>query len=81
MSSSRRLASPRPARVDPDGDGRPRSLGQVGVAALREEWVVEDRWWAGRPLRRRYFELVLADGRDEVVFRDLVSGSWFSQRD
>jgi hypothetical protein len=50
------------------------------VDTVCEEWVVEDRWWTGRPLRRRYFELVLTDGRNIVVFRDLVDGGWFSQR-
>jgi hypothetical protein len=52
----------------------------VPVAHERERWVVEDRWWTGRPVRRRYFELVLADGRDVVVFQDLASGRWFEQR-
>lgn len=52
----------------------------VPVAHERERWVVEDRWWTGRPLRRRYFELVLADGRDVVVFQDLATGRWFEQR-
>jgi hypothetical protein len=52
----------------------------VAVEAVREEWVVEDRWWTPRPLRRRYFELVLANGRNSVVFRDLVEGKWLSQR-
>lgn len=37
---------------------------------VREEWLVEDGWWSGRPLRRRYFEVVLGDGRNVVVFRD-----------
>jgi hypothetical protein len=50
------------------------------VDSVREEWVVEDRWWTGRPLRRRYFEVVLLDGRNVVVFRDLVGGGWFLQR-
>ena len=48
--------------------------------AVAEEWVVEDRWWTGRPLRRRYFELVLAGGRNVVVFLDLGGGGWFEQR-
>ena len=47
---------------------------------VREQWVVEDRWWTSKPLRRRYFELVLDDGRNVVVFRDLVSRRWFAQR-
>jgi hypothetical protein len=50
------------------------------VETVREEWTVEDRWWSEEPLRRRYFELVLADGRDVVVFRELAGGRWFSQR-
>jgi len=51
------------------------------VEAVVEDWVVEDRWWTGRPLRRRYLELVLVDGRNTVVFHDLVGGRWFVQRD
>jgi hypothetical protein len=79
-AGSRRLGAPRPAAVEFDERGAPAALGGVGVDAVREEWVVEDRWWTGRPLRRRYFELVLIDGRNVVVFRDLVGGGWFLQR-
>ena len=80
MSASRRLGTPRPADVAASPDGAPRAVGGAPVDAVREEWVVEDRWWTARPLRRRYFEVVLADGRDIVVFRDLVRGTWFEQR-
>ncbi len=79
-SVSRPLALPRPARVEAGPGGRPAALSGVPVINVREEWVVEDRWWTGRPLRRRYFELVLDDGRCAVVFRDLVAGSWATQR-
>jgi hypothetical protein len=77
---SRRLGAPRPATVRPGAGGAPEALGEIEVDTVREEWVVEDRWWTSRPLRRRYFELVLADGRNTVVFRDLVDGGWFEQR-
>ena len=76
----RRLYVPRPVKVEADEAGRPISIDGVAVEAVREEWVVEDRWWTGRPLRRRYFEVVLLDGRNVVVFRDLVGGGWFLQR-
>jgi hypothetical protein len=79
-AGSRRLGAPRAAAVEPDEHGVPASVGAVEVDSVREEWVVEDRWWTGRPLRRRYFELVLIDGRNVVVFRDLVGGNWFLQR-
>ena len=58
----------------------PLAVGTMAVEAVREEWVVEDRWWTSAPLRRRYFELVLADGSCVVVFRELESGRWFTQR-
>ena len=77
---SKRLAVPRPASVRAGPGGVPVAVGAAPVEALREDWVVEDRWWTGRPVRRRYFELVLADGRNVVVFRDLEAGRWLMQR-
>lgn len=72
------LYAPRPAHVRTDAVGRPAGVAGVAVEAVREEWLVEDRWWTPEPVRRHYFELVLADGRCEVVFCD--GKSWFSQR-
>ncbi|MBA2506414.1 MAG: hypothetical protein H0V29_10800 [Thermoleophilaceae bacterium] len=80
MSSLRRLEMPRPAQVSTGANGLPVGFAGVRVEAVVEDWVVEDRWWTGRPLRRRYLELVLADGRDVVVFRDTVEGRWFAHR-
>jgi hypothetical protein len=77
---SRRLGAPEPAAIAADECCVPIALGPAPVDSVREEWVVEDRWWTGRPLRRRYFELVLVNGRNVVVFRDLVGGGWFLQR-
>jgi hypothetical protein len=75
----RRLSTPRATDVSVGADGMPAAVGEAAVDAVAEDWVVEDRWWTGRPLRRRYFELVLADGRNAVVFRDLERGKWFAQ--
>ncbi len=74
------MSAPGPVRVRAGGDGVPEGVEGRAVDCVLEQWVVEDRWWTGRPLRRRYFELVLADGRNVVVFRDLVAGGWFVQR-
>lgn len=76
----RRLYLPRPARVEADAAGVPRALDGVAVEAVRESWLVEDRWWEPRPLRRHYFELALADGCSAVVFRSERSGEWGRQR-
>ena len=80
MTRPKRLGSPRPVEVRLS-DGRiPAAIGSVAVESVLEEWLVEDRWWTSRPLRRRYLELVLENGRCALVFRDLESGRWFSQR-
>jgi hypothetical protein len=72
---------PRPVEVIAGDDGVPLLVGGIAVEAVREQWLVEDRWWTPKPLQRSYFELVLADGRDLVVFREPAeSGRWFEQR-
>ena len=76
----RRLYVPRPVRVEADEAGKPTVIDGVAVEAVREEWVVEDRWWTPQPLGRHYFELALADGRNLAVFRSIVSGRWYRQR-
>lgn len=79
-SRTRRLGAPRLVEVRAGPGGIPAEVAGVSVDAVREDWVVEDRWWTGRPVRRRYFELVLGDGRDVTVFCVLGRGRWFSQR-
>jgi hypothetical protein len=75
----RRLYAPRRVRVEVDPEGVPVAVEGVGVEAVREEWVVEDRWWTLRRLWRHYFELALVDGRNAVVFRD-SNGRWYRQQ-
>jgi hypothetical protein len=80
MAGPRRLSVPRRVAVDADADGRPLIVDRREVDAVRESWLVEDRWWTEKPLRRRYWEVVTTCGRDEVVFCDLISGRWWRQR-
>lgn len=74
-----RLCLPGRVRVRAGSGGAPRAVEGAPVEAVREEWLVEDRWWTPQPLRRHYFELVMADGRDMTVFRD-AAGRWYRQR-
>jgi hypothetical protein len=80
MSGSRQLNQPHPAQVQSAGAGNPLKVDGRPVEAVRESWLIEDRWWTERPLRRRYWEVSSVDGRNLVVFHDLQSGQWFSQR-
>jgi hypothetical protein len=90
----RALNVPRPARVRTDATGAPVEIEGRAVEQVRESWLVEDRWWTERPLRRRYWEVLSGDGRNTVVFHDLgpdaddgaragraraASGGWFCQ--
>jgi CO dehydrogenase/acetyl-CoA synthase delta subunit len=76
----RRIGEPRPVAVRADAVGMPCVVDGRSVDAVRESWLVEDRWWTDRPLRRRYWEVVTTCGRNVVVFRDLRMGRWYSQR-
>ena len=78
-SGTRALNLPRPARVRMGPGGAPRTVDGRQIEQVRESWLIEDRWWTGRPLRRRYWEIVSAGGRNLVVFHDLRSGGWFTQ--
>jgi hypothetical protein len=75
----RRLYAPRRTTVEVDPEGVPMAVEGTEVATVREEWLVEDRWWTPRRLWRHYFELALVDGRDVVVFRD-SNARWYQQR-
>jgi len=75
---SRALNTPRPVRVR-WGEGRPAEVDGEPVEALRETWLVEDRWWEAQPLRRRYWELTGRRGRNLVVYHDLCTGRWYMQ--
>jgi hypothetical protein len=78
--SQRSLYVPRSVSVQAGPDGAPQAVDGIDVETVCESWLVEDRWWSEQPLRRRYFELVLTDGSDIVVFRELQGGGWFRQR-
>lgn len=79
--SPRRLNLPRPARVVAGDGGRPLSVDGRAIDAVRESWLIEDRWWTEEPIRRRYWEIVTADGRNLVLFRDIERGGlWYRQR-
>jgi len=80
MTGPRRLNVPSRVAVRAGEDGRPLEVAGDEIEAVRESWLVEDRWWTEKPLRRHYWEVVTVGGRDEVVFCDLRSGRWWRQR-
>jgi hypothetical protein len=80
VTAAKRLARPRAAEIQVGADGMPAAFGAKRVDSVLEDWLVEDRWWSDRSVRRRYLELVLENGRCVLVFRDLGNGRWYTQR-
>ncbi len=80
MTRPKRLGRPRAVEMRVGTGGVPLQVGVTAVDSVLEDWLVEDRWWSERPVRRRYLELVLQNGRCVLVFRDLSSGRWYTQR-
>lgn len=78
--SLRPLGAPRPVRVECDEEGVPVAVAVGGgrlraVTDVRDDWLVQEGWWTGRAVERRYFELVLDTGRLLMVFQD-DGGAW-----
>ena len=81
MAKRSQVYWPSPIAVEAGDDGAPVAIAGVRVEAVREQWLIEDRWWTPKPLQRTYFEVVLADGRNLVVFREPPDGTrWYEQR-
>jgi hypothetical protein len=80
VSGPRRLSVPRRVTVEAADDGRPMVVDSREVDSVRESWLIEDRWWTDKPLRRHYWEIVTTCGRNDVVFCDLESRRWWRQR-
>ena len=79
-TATRIIGGPRRTAVRCDAAGVPLAVAGCPVECVRDEWRVDEAWWTDRPVRRRYFELVLRGGADVVVFADRRSGEWWSQR-
>lgn len=78
----RRLDQPRPISVVVSPTGLPHAVVFRGrrrpVVAVRDDWLVQDRWWTDTPVDRHYYELVIDPGRHIVIFLDLRDRAWFA---
>ena len=85
MDGINTLNTPQPLAVGADAQGRPVTVVLRGrrhaVGAIIDRWLVEEGWWRGEATRRRYFRIELRSGRELVVYCDLATGQWWSQRD
>ena len=74
------MNAPQPIGVQASARGRPIVVDGEPVETVNNDWLGEDWWWREVELHRRYYEVITISGRRVVVFRDLLSDRWFSQR-
>jgi len=84
----RSLNQPRPIGMEADpttrGIALPRVLIEAGrrqrIERIEEFWTIDDEWWLGRPVRRRYYRVRLEAGYMQTIYHDLAQDRWFTQR-
>ena len=78
----RALNQPKPIHGRVDGRGRPVSLEMGGrqnrVVEIQDRWRIDDEWWR-KEISRMYWQVVLEDGQQLVVFQDMITGDWYRQ--
>jgi hypothetical protein len=80
--AGRPLKEPRAIKVVENPDGWPQAVflrGMLNVATIEDRWRIDDEWWRDQSISRMYFECVLEDGRQETMFKDLLTGRWYRQ--
>ncbi len=73
---------PVPVKIEEDSAGRPLAVllkRRLPVMSLEDRWRLDDEWWRAAPLSRLYYNVLLADGRRMVLYKDLIRGDWYEQ--
>ncbi len=72
---------PEPANVKEDSSGRPAAIITAQrwetVESILDNWRIDDEWWRSEPVSRLYFSVILTTGKRLILYKDLLSGSWF----
>jgi hypothetical protein len=74
--------APEPLRVEEDADGLPiavRTKRRQAVNSIEDRWRLDDEWWRAEPVSRLYYNVLLASGQRLVLYKDLITGEWYSQ--
>jgi hypothetical protein len=77
------LNRPRPVKIEADAAHLPLVLylsgRRLAIESVVETWRIDDEWWREKPVSRRYWRVVLEDGRVVDVYQALASGRWWRQ--
>ena len=72
-----RPSTPMPARVQEDDEFRPVAVGQIAVVSIDERVEEEGAFWEPEPVWKMHSQVTLAEGREQGIFRNMKTGSWY----
>jgi hypothetical protein len=75
---------PVPVKIEEDKAGRPaavRDKRRMPVMTIEDRWRIDDEWWRAAPISRLYYNVLLTTGQRMVLYKDLVTGSWYQQEE
>ena len=78
----RPVNAPEPVQVEEAPSGLPlavRGPRRQAVKNIEDRWRIDDEWWRSEPISRIYYEVLLASGQKQVLYKDLVTGEWYRQ--
>jgi hypothetical protein len=78
----RKVNLPEPIEVEEAPSGLPLAIKaprRQAVAAVEDNWRIDDEWWRREPVSRLYYEVLLSSGRRLHLYKDLIQGCWYRQ--
>ena len=81
-SAYRPLNTPELILVEEDAAGLPRVVKGKRwqrVESVEDRWRLDDEWWRTEPVSRLYYAVRLASGQKLMIYKDLVTGTWYRQ--
>ena len=76
----RRVNIPQLVIVEEDASGLPVAINWTRrevIESILDRWRLDDEWWRTEPLSRFYYSVLLASGRQLLLYKDIANGGWF----
>jgi hypothetical protein len=78
----RQLYAPEQLPVKEDFKGNPITVGKGNrkVTSIEDRWRIDDEWWRQEPISRMYYSVVLDNGQNLTIYKDLINNHWYKQQ-
>ena len=78
----RPLYAPEPLPVKEDSKGNPVNIGKGkrSVVAIEDKWRIDDEWWRQEHISCMYYTVVLDNGQNLTIYKDLIKNTWYKQQ-